>query len=212
MRLNVPTKICKLCFKDIKDISLVNLINPDIELCKRCYQNIRPKFKKFDVSGCKGLSIYEYDEKIQSLLYQFKGCFDIELKNLFFDRYINVLNLFYRGYIMVPIPSYEVDDAIREFNHVEEMFSKLKIPKLKLIKKTKGIKQASSNFDKRKEISKYLELTDSSPLIGKKILIVDDVYTTGSTMKAAIKLIRELHPKKIKVLVMSKTLNKDEKK
>lgn len=113
---------------------------------------------------------------------------------------------------MVPIPSYEVDDAIREFNHVEEMFSKLKIPKLKLIKKTKGIKQASSNFDKRKEISKYLDLTDLSPLIGKKILIVDDVYTTGSTMKAAIKLIRELHPKKIKVLVMSKTLNKDEKK
>jgi predicted amidophosphoribosyltransferase len=36
---------------------------------------------------------------------------------------------------------------------------------------------------------------------------VDDVYTTGSTIKAMIKLAREKGAKKIKVLLMSKTID-----
>ena len=57
----------------------------------------------------------------------------------------------------------------------------------------------------RRDISKYMELIDRPDLFNKKILLVDDVYTTGSTMKAAIDLVKQLHPKKIKVLVISKT-------
>ena len=35
------------------------------------------------------ISIYRYDEKIQSLLYQFKGCFDYELFDVFLSYNIN---------------------------------------------------------------------------------------------------------------------------
>ena len=48
-------------------------------------------------------------------------------------------------------------------------------------------------------------LTDS----GKKVLIVDDVFTTGSTVNAMIDLIKPKNPKKIKILVMSKTRDID---
>jgi xanthine phosphoribosyltransferase len=41
-----------------------------------------------------------------------------------------------------------------------------------------------------------------------KILIVDDVFTTGSTLNAAIDLIKQGQPKNIKVLVLSKTIYK----
>ena len=39
---------------------------------------------------------------------------------------------------------------------------------------------------------------------GEKVLIVDDVMTTGSTLKAMVSLIQKGHPKCIKLLVMSK--------
>jgi len=43
---------------------------------------------------------------------------------------------------------------------------------------------------------------------GDKILIVDDVFTTGATVQGIIKLVKTLNPKKIRVLVMSKTFLK----
>ena len=43
----------------------------------------------------------------------------------------------------------------------------------------------------------------------KKVLLVDDIHTTGSTIQACIDLIQPGHPKDIKVLVVAKT--KDDK-
>lgn len=205
MRLIKPMKVCKICFKNFHDDSLSHLLDSRLNICKHCMKEIRAKFIKFDIDGIKALSIYDYDEKIQSLLYQFKGCFDIELRDVFLARYSRELMIKYHGYIIVPIPSYEEDDEIREFNHVVEIFKILNLQMLFLIKKTKRVKQATSGVKARRDISKYMELIDRPDLFNKKILLVDDVYTTGSTMKAAIDLVKQLHPKKIKVLVISKT-------
>lgn len=205
MRLITPIRICNLCFKNYSDTSLIYQLNNGLSYCKNCLNDLRAKFIKFDINGIKALSIYDYDEKIQSLIYQFKGCFDFALRDIFLNRYYRELTLKYFGYVMVLIPSFEDDDKEREFNHVEEIFRFLKLPILKLLRKTKRVKQATSNSKTRKDISKYLELISRPDLSNKKILIVDDVYTTGSTMKAAINLIQQLRPKKIKVLVISKT-------
>lgn len=205
MKLNSPTKVCKICFKEIEDKTLFNVTHKDADVCNRCFQEIKMRFFKFQVLGYDAISIYRYDDKVQSLLYQFKGCFDYELLNVFFERFSRELSVRYRGYVMVPVPSYKQDDEIREFNHVEEVFKILNLPIRKMIIKTKKVKQATSKSHKRKDIAKHLVLIDNSDLSKYKILLVDDVYTTGSTMKACIKLIEKLHPKKIEVLVMSKT-------
>ena len=208
MKLKELTRTCKLCFKEYEETDLIYVLNNKIDVCKYCYKDIKAKFNNFDVLGYKALSIYEYDEKIQALLYQLKGCFDIEIAHMFLERYRRELSLFYHGYVMVPIPSYFKDDQRREFNHVEEIFKPLKLPMLKLIMKTSSMKQASNTSNRRKDISKCLKLVNEEDLSKKKVLLVDDVYTTGSTMKAAVELIEKLHPKKIRVLVMSKTVLK----
>ena len=207
MRLNAPTRICKLCFKDIKGVNLFNLVHPETSICRTCFKDIVGRFIPFRVSGYKALAVYHYDEKIQSLIYQLKGCFDIEIADVFLSRYKDELNLMFHNFVMIPVPSYYKDDLKREFNHVVEIFKILKLPMLKILRKTKGVKQANSTSKQRKDISKYLTIKNSD-LSGKKVLIVDDVYTTGSTMKATIKLVEKLHPKTIKVLVISKTIIK----
>ncbi len=77
---------------------------------------------------------------------------------------------------------------------------------LRCIYKTKNVKQADLTSEERKKVSDILKIDDVD-LSKKKILIVDDVFTTGSTVRSMINLVKSKNPKRIKVLVMSKTMD-----
>ena len=104
----------------------------------------------------------------------------------------------------MPAPSSKETDKERGYNHVVEMFKTLHLKMNCCVHKTKDMKQSDLKASERHKIKEFLEIDDVD-FSKKKILIVDDVYTTGSTVKAMIDLIKTKHPKKIKVLVMSKT-------
>ena len=199
-----PTKYCKICFKKLEIADFYQVFNGDSCLCYQCQQRLKPKFIKFDVDGVDALAIYEYDDNIKSILYQFKGCYDIELAPVFLSRFKQELHLMYRGYTLVAAPSYELENQKREFKHVEEMFKYINLPILYAIEKITPFKQAEHTKKERGHIIKHLQLVKPEEITGKKILVVDDVLTTGSTIKAMIEMIKTARPKCIKVLVMSK--------
>ena len=122
------------------------------------------------------------------------------------------IKLKYSGYTIIPIPSYIKDDERRGFNHVVESFKKLGLNVLPIIEKTAHHKQSDRTAEQRKEIGKYLVIKDKVNLEKTKVLIVDDIYTTGATMNAAVNLIERLNPKCIKILVLAKTNDKEYKK
>ena len=200
----MQTRVCKLCFKVIKDNSINAVLGKKYSLCPQCYKKLEPKFIKFKTDGVDCLSIYEYNEDLKGLIYQFKGCFDYELKDIFLDRFKSVLKLRFYDYLAVPVPSWKDDDLVREFNHVEEAFKGLKLEIVKLIEKTEKVKQSDRHENERSDIGRFLRIVKNNSLKGKKILLVDDIYTTGSTIKACISLLKSLNPKKIKVLVLCK--------
>ena len=107
---------------------------------------------------------------------------------------------------MIPAPSYQKNDEERGFNHVEEMFGVLNLKMKKIVHKTKEVKQADLSSKEREQIGSVLTIDDVD-LTKKKILLVDDVFTTGSTIKAMIKLVKGKGASKIKVLLMSKTID-----
>ena len=110
----------------------------------------------------------------------------------------------YKGYVVVPAPSYYDDDVLREFNHVIEMYRFLNLPFYHLINKTSEFKQAGNSRRKRKTIINHFSCDSLSEIRDKKVLIVDDVMTTGSTLKAMVGMLSKGHPKTIKILVMAK--------
>ena len=158
------------------------------------------------------MSLYEYSEFIKKQIYLFKGCFDYEMKDIFLNLFIKELKIYFKGYKIIPIPSYKKDDEIRGFNHVLEVFKQTDLDVYPIIKKTEHFKQAEKSAKERQSIHKYLKLNSEKQLTTDKILLVDDIYTTGATMKAAIKLLEKLNPKDLKVLVLAKTKDKDDKK
>ena len=200
--------LCKICFKEIKPNDLHSFCCKKQIICADCMSKLKPSFRSFSINNIKGLAIYDYDENIEGLLYQFKGCFDIELKDVFLARFSKELRLYFRGYSIVPIPSYISDDMKREFNHVIEMFSCLDLPIIRVLEKTMKYKQSDQKRKDRKLIAKVLKMSNINEIENKKILLVDDVCTTGSSLSAAINLIRLGKPKMIKILVMSKVLYK----
>ena len=158
------------------------------------------------------MSLYDYSEFVKKQIYLFKGCFDYEMKDIFLNLFIKELKIYFKGYKVIPVPSYKEDDELRGFNHVLEVFKQMGLDILPVVEKTEHFKQAEKSAKERKSINKYLKLNSAKQLTKDRVLIVDDIYTTGATMKAVINLVEKLHPKEIKVLVLAKTKNKEDKK
>ncbi len=158
------------------------------------------------------MSLYDYSEFVKKQIYLFKGCFDYEMKDVFLNLFIKELKIYFKGYKVVPVPSYKKDDELRGFNHVLEAFKQMGLDLLPIVEKTEHFKQAEKSAKERQSINKYLQLNSTKQLTKDRVLIVDDIYTTGATMKAVINLVEKLHPKEIKVLVLAKTKNKEDKK
>ena len=177
-------------------------------LCEQCFEKMNAKFINFKIGSIKGLSIYEYSDVIKELIFKYKGCYDYELKDVFLYRYINYLRIMYRGYHVVPVPSYYIDDEKRGFNHVVEIYKSLKLEMLPVIKKIKAHKQSDMSYKKRFEVKKIFEIDDID-LKGKKLLLVDDIFTTGSSIRSCIDLLKKKGAKKIEVLVIAKTKKKE---
>ena len=197
--------VCKICFKDIQDYSLFSITNRNNILCENCFGKMNAKFIAFNIGSVKGIAIYEYDETIKELIYKYKGCYDYELKDIFLYRYLTYLRVKYHDYIVVPAPSYYLDDEKRGFNHVIEIYKALGLKMEPVIHKIKSHKQSENNSKKRKNIKSILSIDEKCKLKGKKVLLVDDIMTTGSTLLSCIELLRSKIPKKIEILVIAKT-------
>lgn len=205
---NSATPFCKACFKDIRTNTLHATFAKNVSLCYRCYQNLEPVCRHFRCKGVPFLSLFNYHQGFQTMLFQFKGCHDIELAPCFLEYALPYLKFRYRGYVLVPAPSSKSHNEARGFNHVIEAFRPLGLPILEILEKKTDRKQTDCTVKERKEVGKILGYTKKISLRGKKILFVDDVYTTGSTAKACLALLSALHPSRLEGLVLSKVIPK----
>ena len=205
---NSATPFCKVCFKSFTAPSWRTLFGEEVPLCEDCLREMNPQMRYWKVEGIEVCSLYFYNGKVRDLLYQFKGCGDIELAPIFLAYQAPLLRFLYRGYTLVPAPTFEEKNEPRGFNHVELMFAPLKLPIVKALRKLDDVKQANLHYDDRQKIGEHLALVPGVSLAGKKVLFVDDLFTTGATAKACCHLLREAHPSRLKILVMGYTPEK----
>lgn len=204
MKSSDATAFCKVCFKEIEYTPSFFLSSKPC-VCKKCFDEFDCKWIRWKEKDVKCLALYEYNEKVRNTLYRFKGCGDKELQDVFFSYQVRLLRLLYHGYYVVPAPSSESHNLERGYNQVVEMSRILNFPILDLLMKTKESKQSDLSFYQRKKVNKILDFKEKRDLSGIKILFVDDVFTTGSTTRACLNLLRSLHPKKLSCLIMAKT-------
>lgn len=156
--------------------------------------------KKKSHEFTQGVGVFSYDKNIKGAMYRFK----YSNKREYAQFFGNILAARY-GYLMrrwnveviIPIPLYRTKYLKRGYNQAEliakELSKQMKIPvDSKLLircRKTRAMKELNDE-ERLKNLQNAFKLSKSIVKY-KRVLLVDDIYTTGATMDACAGILKE---------------------
>jgi competence protein ComFC len=185
----------------MNSLSIANyLFSKDI-ICDVCRSKIYLKEKFIMIEGIQVRSVYEYNEEMKDLLLQYKEGYDEALKEVFLYKYLNKFKRIYKGYTIVLIPSSERKIKERGFNHLSKMFEKSGYEIVDILQKVNDVSQKDLNYENRIKMKDNIKLKEGE-MIPDKVLLVDDIITTGSSVIGAYRAI-ENKCKDIKVFCIA---------
>ncbi|MBR5341475.1 MAG: ComF family protein [Erysipelotrichaceae bacterium] len=190
---------CLYCDRNIDKQTIKSVFLKEDELCPECRRQLRVNRKILDFDGMKVETFFEYDGIFRSLLLQFKECHDEALKNVFLYDLSEYINIRYFGYKILFVPSSKAKLEQRGFNHLEEIFSEVRLKKADGLRMIEDGSQEGKNLEERRKMSTNYVYTGAPH---KKILVVDDVVTTGSSLKGVYNCVKT-SAGKVKVLSLA---------
>jgi len=191
---------CLYCDKEISKESLYSIFIEDDELCPECRNQLKIQIRNFKVDDIEIETLFNYDSLFKSLLIQLKECYDESIKDVFLYKLRLYLFVKYFGYHVVFMPSSKLKKEERGFNHLELIFESIPFKKTKgLVYKQDLIQEGKNKKERELMIDNYIYEGEYH----KKILLVDDVMTTGSSIKGASKVLKN-KCQKYKVLCLGK--------
>jgi len=143
--------------------------------------------------------LYEYNEAMSEFMSHYKFQGNRALAKAFSDDIHEVFKeLTYD--IVVPIPLSKKRLSNRGFHQVEQLLEDACIPYVPILKKRKHTRKQSEKTkeERLKTIHPfYIEPSDYPTITQKRIVLVDDIYTTGSTILQAKRYLLSKHAKKV---------------
>ncbi len=212
-------KQCLLCNNSIlNSISLefiLSLKKQQVDyICKKCQRqfilithddfcNYCGRLGKFKLNTCgdcnqwnqKGWSwftcrsIYSYNDFMSTYMKKYKFNGDYYLRKVFSKQFFDKLN---HKECLVPIPISKNTMYKRRFNQVHGLMENLKFQDVLLVDKQKNT-QSHHNKKQRMAMQQIFSIDDRYMhlIVGKNVTIVDDVYTTGTTIRLAAAILKE---------------------
>ena len=207
--------LCKNCEKVLNKYNLVrknrceNIDNVlDIK-----YNAVTKKIKGKGTKICK-LHVFKYEDIIRNLILDYKFNDKSYLYKTFCEFIVKNKKIveFIKSYdIIIPVPMFKTKIRKRGYNQSELMTKEIaknvgiKVYTDVLIKIKDNKVQSSLNKQDREENTKNVyNLVNSEKIYNKRILIFDDIYTTGNTVEACKKELVKAKPSKIGILTLAK--------
>ena len=188
--------LCKRCAIEIKKYE-INLVNKN----KKMYFNESMHILKYNEMIRQRLIEYKFQDKS----YMYKTFAKIILKNK------KVCGFLEKYDIIIPVPIHKKRRLKRGYNQTEliakEICKNISLElKTDVLIKQKNIKaQSELNKNERKQnIKNAFEIKNINEIIDKKILLFDDIYTTGSTVNECSKILKKAGAKQIGVVTIAK--------
>ncbi|WP_238323724.1 ComF family protein [Planococcus donghaensis] len=144
-----------------------------------------------------GRSLYHYNPAMKEYLHRYKFLQDVVLSEVFST--IIHAELRNEKSVIVPIPMNEEKLKARTFSQVDRLLDAASIPYTHLLEKNEVSLGGKSKMER-------LALQDvfwwNGKPVPEKILLFDDLYTTGTTLRIAAKVLKEKGAKTIKILTL----------
>lgn len=188
-------------------------------ICQNCFNKLDNKylFKKIDNDFFNYLicgTIYKNKTKIQ--IHNFKFHEQSYLHKYFIELILNNRSIyeFLKKFDYITyIPMTKNKKLLRGYNQAEllalELGKRLDIKVVKLLEKFKENKTQSSLLKEERvknvqDIFEFYNEQKASLFVHKNIILIDDIFTTGSTVRSASKVLKKNNVNKICVLTISK--------
>lgn len=191
-------------------------------LCTKCRENITHSniyLNQLDLYQDKNIFIdehfylFSYAEPIREKILQYKFEDNAYLANTIYEFFMNNEKLygFLEKYdIMMPIPISSSRKRERGYNQSELLARKISkmasIPiKMQVLKKVKHNQpQSSLNKQQRREnVKNVYKVQNELKIQNKKILLLDDIYTTGSTSNECARMLKEAGSSVVGILTIA---------
>lgn len=194
---------CRMCMEDItKGMSIFDFLRQDQLLCTRCACQLERLDLHVTWEGIPLHILYAYNDVLENMIFQYKEGHDVALQDVFFYQDIKKFNNKYRHHAFVVMPSSDEKRRERGFVPVAAMLSRLHAPILEPFYKSENHKQSLQSFKDREKIHQVMHRSPTIALPKKKLVLIDDVCTSGATLACAYHLLQQ-HTYTIEAIVLS---------
>ena len=163
----------------------------------------------------KHLYIYIYEDKIRNLILDYKFNEKSYLYKIFSEIIIKnekICGILKKYDIMIPVPIHKKRKKQRGYNQceliVKEIINKMGCIKYEnkvLLKIKNNNMQSSLSKDQRKQnVQNVYKIINKEKIKDKKVVIFDDIYTTGNTVNSVAKILKENGAKQITIITIAK--------
>ena len=194
----VEEKVHKECLKRLEYV--------EEPLCKKCGKPIFSEEAEYcfdctthEKSFSQGRAVWVYNDAVEQSIYEYKYKGKREFVKFYVDEMLMTWGKWIKRIspdLILPVPLSKKKERIRGFNQAGLLGAgvgrslEITVGDHILIRNRNTEPQKSLGPKERYEnLSKAFEIVDERPVQGKRILLVDDIYTTGSTMEACSRVL-----------------------
>ncbi|GIO26437.1 ComF family protein [Ornithinibacillus bavariensis] len=189
---SVPRNLCDTCASNLEKINGKRCRKcsriANIEVCEDCTK-WEKYYQGYDVLEFN-YSIFQYNEHIKKIIAKWKYRGDYELGNIFNETFKQEFVKKFshlKNAVVVPIPLSRERLEERCFNQAEMLADFLQIPKVDILTRVHGEKQSKKTRQERIISKNPFSIQQN---LNKYAILVDDIYTTGTTLRHAAKLLQ----------------------
>lgn len=200
-------------------------------LCSQCESQFSPLKQRTTCSGCcraqptakpckdctrwqkmgetdllANHALYVYNDAMKDYIQRYKFTGDYEWRLIFQREFTAAVQKFViQEWLVVPIPVDQQTFELRGFNQVLGLLDGVKTANLLQFKQQTGrVKQSTKTRKDRMETTQPFEYCGQQQLQGKRVLLIDDIYTTGRTLYHAKHILKKQGAGQVRSLTLAR--------
>lgn len=183
-RLTEP--FCKICGRSLE------ALDETFRKGDLCYDCVRWEESEFAHLLIKNRSLYHYNAFLKDVISQYKFRGDVAMVEGFRHEWEQLFHKEFQGKRLVPIPLSKERLYERGFNQAAELTALLPTACCEVLERPlHEQKQSKKSREERLHFHEgvFRLASNSSMIKGEEVVLVDDIYTTGATLRQAAKVL-----------------------